>query len=110
MAAKNRRINVTLPPELDRVVEGLSVAMQTPMSKIILSFMLDALPVLEMTLAAVQEAQSGKKGVALEMAKTMLGDAGVLLEGGQRSIFEEEKAEKVRKRARARKRRTITRK
>ncbi len=101
MPTKNRRINVTLTPELEEVVEGLAVALGTPRSKVILSFMEDALPALEMTLAAVREAQSGKEGMALKMVESMLADAGVLVERGQADLFQEKK--KASKRARTRK-------
>lgn len=74
MATKKRRIQISLPPELETVLVDLATLTERPISAVISGLLLESIPSLQQVVASLRASKSGKLDVegfqrALEQGK-----------------------------------------
>jgi len=73
--AKNKRVALTLSPEVDDVLTELSGLLGQPKTALITEILVDALPTFRGITQAIKQAKDGQKEQALETASKFLQDA-----------------------------------
>lgn len=89
MSKQNPRIGLTVPQDLDAVLERLSVLQGVPKTKIILGLLLEHQPILEKVVDALERIEKDKgdaKNIAKEFAQSLLVDAGTAVGDVSREI------------------------
>jgi predicted DNA-binding protein len=81
MANQKKRIALTVPDDMDSVLERLSVLTNAPKTKIIMDMLEQYIPVLERTLEALEQIQADKENAG-NIAKQFASD--LLLEGNEK--------------------------
>ena len=76
-----KRIALSVPPEMDDVLDRISVLTQQPKTKIILELLEEFVPVLQQTLDALEQIQENKEN-AVNIAKQFAHE--MLLDGNQK--------------------------
>ncbi len=76
-----KRIALSVPPEMDDVLDRISVLTQQPKTKIILELLEEFVPVLQQTLDALEKIQENKEN-AVNIAKQFAHE--MLLDGNQK--------------------------
>ena len=77
---RRKRIAVSVPPEMDEVLEHISVLTQQPKTRIILDLLEQTVPVMQQTLEALMQIQENKEN-ATAIAKKFGHE--ILLSGNQ---------------------------
>lgn len=81
MANQKKRIALTVPDDMDAVLERLSVLTNAPKTKLIMEMLEEYMPVLERTVDALEQIQANKAN-APEIAKHFASE--LLLEGTEK--------------------------
>lgn len=79
MKRKSKRVALTLSPEIDDVITGISKATNTPKTAIITELLRDTLPAFQQVLDAIEEAKRGQQELAVQMMTEFLGKASLSL-------------------------------
>ena len=87
MPAPKKRIALTVPDHIDVVLTDLSKLTGTPKTALILELIDSAMPMMKQTLEAIQHAQEGRKGSAMDVMASLLKDAGFQLDEVQHDFF-----------------------
>ena len=72
---KKNRIGLTLSDELDGVITTLAKLTNSPKTAVITELLMEALPVMETVILALQEAKEGKQQAAIDTMANFLKDA-----------------------------------
>lgn len=76
---KNKRVALTLPPELDDMLTELSELSATPKTAIITEILTDMTPILSEVVKALKQTKEGQKELAIETAAKFLQGASSML-------------------------------
>lgn len=91
---KSKRIALSVPPEIDRILTELSDLSGMPKTALVLELIESAAPVLENALVGLRHAKAGKRESAIEAMGGMLRDAGFQLDEAQHDFFDIKKGKK----------------
>lgn len=72
---KNKRVALTLPPELDDILTQLSELTATPKTAIITEILTDTMPVFMEVIKAIKQSKEGQNQLAIETAAKFLQNA-----------------------------------
>ena len=72
---QNKRVALTLPPQIDDVLTELSELTATPKTAIITEMLSDSVSVFEQVIVAIKQAKEGQKSLAIETVAKFLQDA-----------------------------------
>jgi predicted DNA-binding protein len=78
---RRKRIALSVPPEMDEILERLAALTNQPKTKLILEMLEEYTPVLEQTLNALEQIHANKENAA-SIAKQFASD--LLLDGNQK--------------------------
>jgi predicted DNA-binding protein len=84
MANQKKRIALTVPDDMDAVLERLSVLTNAPKTKLIMEMLEEYIPVLERTVDALEQIATDKEN-AVDIAKKFASE--LLLEGNEKLGF-----------------------
>lgn len=94
--AQNKRVALTLPPDLDAILTELSELTATPKTAIITEILNDTMPIFSEVIKAIKASKEGQKELAIETAAKFLNDASLKLNqahidfGGMKAKHEKE--------------------
>jgi len=71
MPSKNRRVMLTIPPELAAALDDYKAATGTPGSKFIVQMMVECIPAIEATTAAIRAVESNQSRAVDIMSDAM---------------------------------------
>lgn len=77
--AKNKRVALTLPPEIYDVLSEISLLMGQPKTSLITEILVDSLPVFQTLVIALKQAKDGQQKLALETTAKFLQDGSNLI-------------------------------
>ena len=77
--AKNKRIALSVPPDIDAVLTALSKATNTPKTAIITELLSDTLPTMRGVLEAINAAKQGQQELAVQAMAGFLSKASTAL-------------------------------
>lgn len=66
MAAKNKRIALTVPPDIDAVLAELSRLTNTPKTAIVMELITDLTPSLQQVITSIKQVKEGQKEIAVQ--------------------------------------------
>ncbi|MCA4799601.1 hypothetical protein VXQ17_12990 [Acinetobacter towneri] len=92
MPSRKPRIALTVPENIDLILERLSILTNTPKTKLILEMLEEYMPVLERTLDALEQIQADKEN-ASSIAKQFATE--LLLEGNEKLALVASEAKKL---------------
>lgn len=72
---KNKRVALTLPPEIDSVLTELSSLSNQPKTAIITEILTDSLPIFSTVIDALKAVKEGQNQIAIDAAAKFLQDA-----------------------------------
>lgn len=72
--AQNKRVALSLAPEIDEILTELSKLTAQPKTAIITELLTDALPVMGQVIVAIKQAKTGQEKLALETMAKFLAD------------------------------------
>ena len=77
--AQNKRVALSLPPDLDEALTRLSLILNQPKTAIITELLVDSLPVIIDTIKAIEQVKEGQEKLAIETMGKFLGEASGLV-------------------------------
>jgi hypothetical protein len=90
MATKLRRLILSLPPELDRVIDQLALAQEKPRATAVTDLLLEMTPHIEQIAKAIEQAKQAPD-MAFAMLMEHLADASLQAANAQKDLFTEMK-------------------